>query len=134
VRDRDPGDPRHDDRDWMMLAARAAASKSDDETVVLDVGDVLSITSWFVIAGGRNPRQVKTIAEEVERLVADAGGPRPLRIEGLEALQWVLLDYGDFVVHVFHEDARRFYDLERLWGDVPRVDWSEDDQRRYSTK
>ena len=93
---------------------------------MLDVGDVLSITSWFVIASGRNPRQVKTIAEEVERLVADAGGPRPLRIEGIEALQWVLLDYGDFVVHVFHEDARRFYDLERLWRDVPRLDWRAD--------
>ena len=109
----------------MVLAARAAESKTDDDTVVLDVGEVLAITTWFVITGGRNARQVRTIAEEIERVVADAGGPRPQRVEGLDALQWVLLDYGDFVVHVFQEEARRFYDLERLWGDVPRVAWRE---------
>jgi ribosome-associated protein len=116
---------RHTEEDeltWVRLAAHAAQGKTDGETVVLDVGDVLSITSWFVITSGRNARQVRTLAEEIERAVADAGGPRPLRIEGLDALQWVLMDYGDFVVHVFHDDARRFYDLERLWGDVPRVE------------
>jgi ribosome-associated protein len=111
-----------DELTWVRIAAGAAQTKTDDATVVLDVGDVLSITSWFVITGGRNPRQVKTIAEEVERELAAADGPRPLRVEGLDALQWVLMDYGDFVVHVFHEDARRFYDLERLWGDVPRIE------------
>jgi ribosome-associated protein len=114
-----------DEAEWVTLAARAASSKTDDETVVLDVGDVLAITSWFVVTSARNPRQVKTVAEEVERVVAEAGGPRPRRIEGLDTLQWVLMDYGDFVVHVFHEDARRFYDLERLWGDVPRLPWRE---------
>jgi ribosome-associated protein len=108
---------------WVRTAAAAAASKTDDPTVVLDVGEVLSITSWFVVTSGGNPRQVKTIAEEVERQVADGGGPRPVRIEGLDTLQWVLMDYGDFVVHVFHEDARRYYELERLWSDVPRLDW-----------
>lgn len=111
------------DERWVRMAAEAAASKTDEPTVVLDVHEVLSITTWFVVTSGRNPRQVRTITEEVERQVAEAGGPRPLRIEGLDALQWVLMDYGDFVVHVFHEEARRFYDLERLWGDVPRVDW-----------
>lgn len=107
----------------MVVAATAAAAKTDDDTVVLDVGDVLSITTWFVITSGRNPRQVKTITEEVEEQVAGAGGPRPVRIEGLDSLRWVLMDYGDFVVHVFHEEARRFYDLERLWADVPKLDW-----------
>ncbi len=114
-----------DELEWVVLAARAAESKTDEETVVLEVGEVLAITNWFVITGGRNARQVRTIAEEIERVVAEAGGPRPQRVEGLDALQWVLLDYGDFVVHVFQEDARRFYDLERLWGDVPRVAWRE---------
>jgi ribosome-associated protein len=57
--------------------------------------------------------------------VVEAGGPRPLRVEGIDALQWVLIDFGDFVVHVFHDETRRFYDLERLWGDVPRVPWRE---------
>jgi ribosome-associated protein len=114
---------------WVTNAARAAAGKTDAATVVLDVGDVLSITTWFVFTSGNNPRQVRTIAEEVELVVAEAGGPRPRRVEGLDALQWVLIDYGDFVVHVFHSDARKFYDLERLWGDVPRLEWQALDER-----
>jgi ribosome-associated protein len=114
-------------RAWVVSAARAADTKTDEPTVVLDVGEVLAITNWFVVTSGRNPRQVKTIAEEVERAVADQGGPRPVRIEGLDSLEWVLIDYGDFVVHVFHEDARRYYELERLWADVPRLSWRGDD-------
>src|SRR4051812_24703201 len=81
-------------------AARAAAGKTDEETILLDVGDVLAITNYFVIAGGRNARQVRTIADEVEEQLAVDGGPKPLRVEGLDSLRWVLLDYGDFVVHV----------------------------------
>jgi ribosome-associated protein len=114
-------------RAWVVSAARAADTKTDEPTVVLDVGEVLAITNRFVVTSGRNPRQVKTIAEEVERAVADQGGPRPVRIEGLDSLEWVLIDYGDFVVHVFHEDARRYYELERLWADVPRLSWRGDD-------
>jgi ribosome-associated protein len=112
---------------WVKAAARAADSKTEDETVVFDVGAVLAITNWFVVTSGGNPRQVKTVAEEVEEQVVAGGGPKPLRVEGLDALQWVLLDYGDFVVHIFHEDARRFYELERLWGDVPKVAWQDGD-------
>jgi ribosome-associated protein len=108
---------------WVRSAARAAASKTDAETVVLSVGDVLSITSWFVVTGGRNARQVKAVAEEVEAQVAAAGGPKPIQIEGLDSLRWVLLDYGDFVVHVLVDEAREYYALERLWSDVPRLDW-----------
>ncbi len=109
--------------DWVVLAALAADSKTEEETVVLDVGDVLAITGWFVITGGTNTRQVRSIAEEVESEIVDAGGPKPLRVEGLDTMRWVLLDYGDFVVHVFLDEARDFYDLERLWRDVPVVDW-----------
>jgi ribosome-associated protein len=86
---------------------------------------VLALTDHFVITHGTNPRQVKTIADEVERRITEAGGPKPLRIEGLDDLSWVLIDYGDFVVHVFSEQARRFYELERLWADVPKVEWQE---------
>ncbi len=107
----------------MLVAARAAAGKTDEPTVVLDVGEVLAITGWFVITGATNPRQVRSVAEDIEEQVVDAGGPRPLRVEGLDAAQWVLLDYGDFIVHVFLDEAREFYDLERLWRDVPVVDW-----------
>ena len=118
------GDPISDGVEWVLEAARAAASKTDESTVVLDVGDVLSITGWFVITSGSNTRQVRTIAETVEERVAEIGGPKPLRIEGLDSSQWVLMDYGDFIVHVFMEETRAFYDLERLWRDVPTVKWS----------
>ena len=76
-----------------------------------------------MITHGTNPRQVRTLADEVEQRITEAGGPKPIRIEGLADLTWVLLDYGDFVVHVFAEEARRFYELERLWADVPRIEW-----------
>ena len=108
------------------VAARAAAAKKGQDTLILEVGEVLAITDAFVITSGANPRQVRTIAEEVEAKVAGAGGPRPLRSEGLDDARWVLLDYGDFVVHVFLDEVRRYYDLERLWADAPRVDWDED--------
>ena len=110
-------------RRWVVEAARAADAKTDEATVVLEVGEVLAITGWFVITGGSNTRQVRAVAEEIEARVAEAGGPRPLRVEGLDSAQWVLLDYGDFIVHVFLDEAREFYDLERLWRDVPVVDW-----------
>jgi ribosome-associated protein len=93
------------------------------DTIVLDVGDVLAVTDLFVITNGTNARQVKAIVEEIERKVAEAGGPRPIRVEGLDTLEWVLLDYGAFVVHVFDAEQRAFYRLERLWGDRPRVEW-----------
>jgi ribosome-associated protein len=93
------------------------------DTLVVDVGDVLAVTELFVITSGGNARQVKAIVEEVERAIAEAGGPRPLRVEGLEKLEWVLLDYGPFVVHVFDPEQRSFYRLERLWGDRPRLEW-----------
>lgn len=107
------------------MAARAASSKGGEDTVVLEVGAVLAICDAFVLTSGRNHRQVATIAEEVEDQVKAAGGPSPLRIEGREQAEWILLDYGDFVVHVFLEDTRRFYELERLWRDAPRIEWEE---------
>jgi ribosome-associated protein len=109
--------------DWVVAAARGADAKTEAETVVLDVGDVLAITTYFVITSGRNARQVRTITEAVEAAVDDVGGPKPLRIEGLDGHQWVLVDYGDFVVHVFNDESREYYELERLWGDMPRLAW-----------
>ncbi len=108
---------------WAIEAARAADAKLGGDTMVLAVGSVLAVTEHFVITHGTNPRQVKTIAEEVEHRLVEQGGPKPIRIEGLDDLTWVLLDYGDFVVHVFGEETRRYYELERLWADVPHVEW-----------
>ena len=88
--------------------------------VVLEVGEVLALCGWFVIASAANERQVKAICDEVELQIHEAGGPKPRRIEGLQDRLWVLMDYGDVVVHVFQQDQREFYDLERLWSDVPQ--------------
>ena len=115
----------HTIEQWVKVAARAASSKKADDPVVLDVGAVLAITDYFVIVSGSNTRQVRTIADAVEDAVKRDGGPSPIRVEGLDDLKWVLLDYGDFVVHVFLDETRKYYELERLWSDVPRVAWAE---------
>lgn len=109
-------------------AAQAAAGKLGAETVILAMGELLGVTDAFVVTSGRNSRQVRTLVEEVERQVKDATGRSPNSVEGMRDLQWVLMDYGDFVVHVFHEETRGYYDLERLWGDAPRVTWEENGQ------
>ena len=106
-----------------IVAAQAASSKLGTDTVVLDVGDVLSIVDYFVVTSASNTRQVRTIADEVEEQIRRAGGSGPIRVEGLGDATWVLIDYGDIVVHVFLDTTREFYDLERLWGDVGRVAW-----------
>lgn len=106
-----------------VVAARAADAKNGDSTVVLEVGPTLAIVDTFVITSGANARQVRTICEEVEAAVKDAGGGGPLRVEGLRDARWVLLDYGDLVVHVFLNETRAYYSLERLWADAPRIDW-----------
>jgi ribosome-associated protein len=108
---------------WSLEAAAAADDKQAADVVVLDVGGVLAIVGQFVIASASNTRLVRTIADAVEERLTELGGPKPLRVEGLDDLRWVLMDYGDFVVHVFLDEARRYYELERLWNDVPRLDW-----------
>ena len=122
-----PGGARPIDevREWARMAARAAASKGGTDTMVLEVGQVLAITDAFVITSGRNSRQVATIAEEVEAQLKAGAGITPLRVEGKTQAEWVLLDYGDFVVHAFLDETRAYYELERLWSDAPRVEWEE---------
>ena len=107
------------------MAAQAADAKGARDVVILEVGDVLVVADEFVIASAPNDRQVRAIVDDVERVVAEAGHGRPLRVEGLDQRQWVLIDYGDVVVHVFRDETRDYYELERLWGDVPRIGWAE---------
>ena len=94
--------------------------------MVLDVGGILGITDFFVITSGNNVRQVRTIADEVEQKLKEAGSASPIQVEGLGDASWVLLDYGDFVVHVFLRETRAYYDLDRLWGDASRIGWEEE--------
>lgn len=119
----DPVSSTGDHLGWVLEAARAADEKKAVDTVVIDVGDILAVTDYFVVTNGTNPRQVKAIVEAVEEDLKVSGGPSPLRIEGGDSRQWVLMDYGSFVVHVFDKETRDFYSIERLWADCPRVDW-----------
>jgi ribosome-associated protein len=109
--------------DLARLAAQAADAKKGDDIVVLDVGEIIGIVDTFVITSASNTRLVRTIVEEVERQLHDRAGIKPRAVEGLDDYSWVLLDYGDFVVHVFLTDTRAFYGLERLWADAARVQW-----------
>ena len=110
--------------DLACVAARAASEKQGEDVLVLDVRDLITITDYFVIASASSDRQVKTIAEEVEKTLKDRG-VKPVRVEGASSSRWVLLDFVDLVVHVFNEEQRDFYRLERLWVDAPRVDWED---------
>jgi ribosome-associated protein len=111
--------------DLAVAAARTADDKQGRDIVVLDVGDVLAITEYFVVVDAPNRRLVKTIVDEVEETVRVHSGRSPLRVEGVGEQQWVLMDYGDVVVHVFLDEQRRFYEIERLYRDVPQVDWQD---------
>ena len=111
-------------RDLAVAAARAAAGKQASQIVILDVRELIGITDYFVIASGTTDRQVRTVAEEVQRAIKTQG-VRPVRREGEREGRWVLLDFVDFVAHVFRAEERGYYDLERLWSDAPRVEWEE---------
>lgn len=112
-------------RELAVLAARLADDKKATDVIVVDVGDVLGITGWFVIAGASNPRLVRTVVDAIEEGVRDQLGRTPVRTEGVREQQWILVDYGDVVVHVFLDEIRAFYEIERLYADRPRVSWAE---------
>ena len=107
----------------VAVAAAAASAKKGSDIVALDVGDILSITDAFVITSGSNVRQVRTIVDEIEKAMKEQLSVPPSSVEGLDDATWVLLDFGDMVVHVFHDETRAYYELERLWADAPRIDW-----------
>ena len=105
----------------VELALHAASEKKAIEPVVLDLREIASFTDYFVIFSGANERQVQAISDAVYEQLKKAGEPAA-RVEGYKTAEWILLDYGDFVVHVFEQKARKFYDLERLWRESKRVE------------
>ena len=115
----------NEDFDLVLEAATAASSKKAERIVILDVSQQLVITDHFVICSGNTDRQVKTIASEVEKRLREQGR-KPFRRAGEREGRWVLLDYVDFVVHVFHKQERDYYDLERLWADAERMPFEDD--------
>jgi ribosome-associated protein len=104
----------------LQVAARAADAKGGEDLVALDVSEPLPLVDIFLLVTGRNERNVAAIADEIEEQLLEAGVKR-LRREGRQESRWILLDFGDLVVHVFHEQERVFYGLERLWKDCPTV-------------
>lgn len=105
----------------VRLAVAAALDKKATDVDVLSVGALTSIADYFVLASAGNERQAQAIADAVQSRLKEEMGVKPLLVEGTTPGRWVLLDFGDFVVHIFTEDVRRFYGLERLWGDAPNV-------------
>lgn len=109
------------DKTTALLAGTIARERLADDVIVLDVNALTTVASYLVIGSGESIRQVKAIAEAVDEAMAREG-VRLLHSEGVEHGRWVLLDYGDVVVHIFHREAREFYRIERLWPDAPVVD------------
>jgi ribosome-associated protein len=119
--------------DRIQRALHAAAEKKAIDLTVLDLRGVATFTDFFLIATGANKRQMQAIADEVvEQLKRN--GTRAARVEGYQAAEWILVDYGDFIVHVFDEKARRFYDLEYLWREAKRLDITSEVLERSSLK
>lgn len=107
-------------RELLSVAARAADSKQGEDLVALDVSGPLPLTDVFLLVTGRNERNVQAIAGEIEDKLIEAGA-KPLRREGRTEGRWILLDFGDLIAHVFHEEDRMYYSLERLWKDCPVI-------------
>jgi ribosome-associated protein len=106
-------------------AVRAAQNKKASDVVVLDLRKAGGFTDYFVLCTGGNPRQIHAIADAVEETLRTEYDERPALIEGVDKSEWILLDYFNFVVHVFSRDCRAFYGLERLWGNAARHEFSE---------
>lgn len=106
------------------IAAQAADDKKGDDILVLDVAEIMGIVDAFVIASASNTRLVRAIVDEVKLQLLTRAGVKPRAVEGLDDMSWVLLDYGDLIVHVFLAETREFYGLERLWSDAPRIAWN----------
>ena len=113
-----------DARNLAITAAQVADAHHATDVMILHVGDVLALTEYFVIAGASNKRLVGAVVEEVEAQLKVLADRAPIRVEGVRENQWVLIDYGDVIVHVFLGEIRDFYEIERLYTDVPKIEWN----------
>ena len=116
----------------IRRAAEFALDRKAKDVVALDLRGISSATDWFVIATGSSDIQVKAIADRISEGLREEIGEKPAHVEGLATARWVLLDYIDLVVHVFHPQAREFYQIETLWGDAPRLEFSDPDVPPHS--
>jgi len=123
----------NDSTELVRVSARLADDKKAEDIVVLDLRGLMYVTDFFVIASGGNPRQLHAIQSAIHQEMSQRG-VRPIGQEGSGQDRWVLMDYGDFVVHLFDPDSRRLYDLELLWGDAPRFEWQAPPAKRARAK
>lgn len=105
----------------VKLALRCAIEKKAVEPVLLNLQGIADFTDFFIIASGTNQRQVQAISDEIEEKMKKQYGESPISLEGYHSAEWILMDYGDFIVHIFDQEARKFYDLERLWRDAQNI-------------
>ena len=110
-------------QDLACFAARVVDEKKASDTLVIEVGPILAVVEYFVITSASNRRLVRALADEVEGRIREETGRSPLRVEGAREQQWVLIDYGDVVIHVFSDETRSFYEIERLYRDAPFIEW-----------
>lgn len=110
----------------VKLALECASEKKAFDMTALDLREIASFAEFFVICSGANQRQVQAISDEIDEQLKKQLKSRPVRVEGYRTGEWVLMDYGDFIVHIFEKNAREFYDLERLWRDAKKVELPEE--------
>jgi len=110
-------------RSLAITTARVADAHHGSDIVAFHVGEVLGVAEYFVVMGASNRRLVRALVETIEEETRIATGQSPIRVEGANEQSWVLIDYGDVIVHVFQTETREFYEIERLYKDVPRLDW-----------
>jgi ribosome-associated protein len=112
-----------DSKQLACFAASVVDDKKATDTLVIEVGPILAVVEYFVITSAANRRLVRSLADEVEGRIREETGRSPLRVEGAREQQWVLIDYGDIVIHVFSDETRSFYEIERLYRDAPFIAW-----------
>lgn len=120
--------PGTEARGKAIAAALGASEKKAEDIVVMQVGDLVLYTEYFVICSASNSQQMKAIADSIEETLHKRR-IRPRTVEGRNSKEWTLMDFGDFVVHVFEKDARAYYSLEKLWMDAPRVEFDTDENK-----
>lgn len=108
-------------KERAVEAAKIASGKKAKDIIILQLAGLTAFADYFVICSGENPVQIRTIAEAIEKDFKTNAGIMPMGIEGLANGQWVLMDYGDIIIHIFNEESRSFYNLEKLWMDAPRI-------------
>jgi ribosome-associated protein len=117
-------DRRQGSLQLALAAAQVAADNRGRDIAILDMRDITPVFDYFMIVTGTSRRQLHAISEEIDRVLEHELGDRRLGIEGYETSRWILLDYGDVVIHLFDEETRKYYDLENLWSPAVRVDTS----------